>query len=399
MLASETLNDTGDQAANEPAPASFAYFAEFTEDAENTTVTVRFDGKPDYQLFFMDRPDRLVVEMQGADFRYEEPPQESLPSLLTASRHGRINNNRSRMVLSLSGPAAIVEKDLVKAEDSDRHTLQFMLSSISREEFSKTVAHQAALLGSSGDSVVKGDRVRAAPPKAGQFTIVIDPGHGGIDGGATGYNTRVLEKDIVLDIGLQLGPLIEAAGPFHVVYTRTEDVFVSLRERQRIARQSEADLMISLHADSLRQKFVRGLTVYTLAKRASDQLSLELAESENLSDVIAGLAAAEARDEVTDILADLTLRETTRFSRSFANLLVEQLRERVELINNPHRSASFIVLKNAEVPAVLVELGYLSNEEDESQLKDKEWQGRLVGMVADAVRGFFAGRTPTATGN
>lgn len=396
VTAHAAQQDDGEQ---EIAPASFAYAVEFAADAENTIVTMKFDGKPDYQVFFMDRPDRLIVELVGADFRYEEPQQDALPGLLTASRHGRINNNRSRMVLSLTSPATVLDKALVKSDDSDRHTLQLILTEIERGQFTEKIAKQTALLGTSGETVVKGDRVRPPTAKPGQFTVVIDPGHGGIDGGATGFRSKVLEKDIVLKMGLLLGELIERSGPFHVLYTRTEDVFVSLRERQRFARRSNADLMISLHADSLRQRFVRGLTVYTLSENASDSLSRELAESENLSDVVAGLAAPDARDEVTDILADLTMRETTRFSRSFANRLVADLRNRVKLINNPHRSASFMVLKNAEVPAVLVEMGYLSNAEDEDLLTDPDWQEDLVAILAEAVKGYFAGRQPSASAN
>jgi len=236
--------------------------------------------------------------------------------------------------------------------------------------------------------------VGAGPKKEGHFTVVIEPGHGGIDGGAVGVKTGVLEKNIVLDIALLLGRLIEASGPFEVLYTRDSDVFVSLRKRREFTRRSNADLLISLHADSLRQRFVRGATVYTLAKRASDVLSRELAESENLSDVVAGLAAPEVQDEVQDILADLTMRETTRFSRSFSTRLVSQLRDRVELINNPQRSASFMVLKNAENPGVLIELGYLSNAEDEAVLSDPNWQEKMAVMIAESVRDFFRGRRP-----
>ncbi len=167
---------------------------------------------------------------------------------------------------------------------------------------------------------------------------------------------------------------------------------MSLRERQKFAQRQNADLMISIHADSLRQLFVRGATVYTLAKKATDALSQEIADSENLADIVAGLAAPEAQDDVTDILADLTLRETTRFSHHFSSLLVERMASEVAMIRNPQRAASFAVLKNAEIPSVLVELGYLSNDEDEKLLSDKEWQSKVAGIVASAIKAFFANR-------
>ncbi|MGB7285974.1 MAG: N-acetylmuramoyl-L-alanine amidase, partial [Salaquimonas sp.] len=285
-------------------------------------------------------------------------------------------------------------KNLAHQEGSSRYDLEILLKPTSHEVFAAQISAQQALLGSSGEAVVKGDRVRAGPRKEGHFSIVIDPGHGGIDGGSVGHETKVLEKDLTLKISNLIGEQIEGIGPFEVSYTRTEDVFVSLKERQQFALRQNADLMISIHADSLKQLFVRGATVYTLAKRATDALSQSIADSENLADVVAGLAAPEAQDDVTDILADLTLRETTRFSRSFSSLLVENMRQEVKMIKNPQRAASFAVLKNAEVPSVLIELGYLSNSEDEKLLSNDKWQAKAADLIARAVQQFFVNRTP-----
>jgi len=147
--------------------------------------------------------------------------------------------------------------------------------------------------------------------------------------------------------------------------------------------------MMTLHADSLRQNSVRGASVYVLSRKASDELAHELAQSENMSDIVAGFEAPPEDDAVNDILADLTARETATFSRSFSSTLVEKLKEEIALLKNPMRSASFAVLKAPEVPGVLIEMGYLSNAEDEKQLTDPDWQKTFAGLVARAVSKYF----------
>jgi len=174
--------------------------------------------------------------------------------------------------------------------------------------------------------------------------------------------------------------------------TRNEDIFVSLKGRVNFTRRSDADLFISIHADTLQQHNVRGATVYTLSKKASDKLSERLAKSENLADLIAGLALPEEENAVTDILVDLTARETIRFSRQFSRTLAGVLRDRTILIKNPERSAAFGVLKAPEVPSVLLELGYLSNIEDEKLMLSKSWQEKMAKLVAKAVVEFFKPR-------
>jgi N-acetylmuramoyl-L-alanine amidase len=226
-----------------------------------------------------------------------------------------------------------------------------------------------------------------------RFTVVIDPGHGGIDSGAIGA-TGVTEKDLTLAVALQLHDAILAEGTFDVKLTRREDVFVALNDRIAFSRNNHADLTIAIHADTVRQKFVRGATVYTLSRTASDELSEELARSENLSDVVAGLEFDPGDDAVGDILADLTARETAIFSHQFAGAVIAQLEGKVALIKNPKRSAAFRVLKTAEVPAILLELGYLSNPEDEKHMTDPVWQAMIAKEVAAATRAFFQGREP-----
>ena len=175
--------------------------------------------------------------------------------------------------------------------------------------------------------------------------------------------------------------------------TRSSDVFLSLPERVALAHKSRAGLFISVHADTVRQDYVRGATVYTLSEDASDELAEALAERENRSDILAGLALEDdTPDDVADILIDFAQREARNFSIRFAKSLVDDMRGKIALNGNPWRRASFKVLKAPEVPSVLLELGYLSNEEDEDLFQSEGWPLEEAEIVARAVEGFFGGK-------
>jgi len=175
--------------------------------------------------------------------------------------------------------------------------------------------------------------------------------------------------------------------------TRDDDTFLRLSERVRLARQYEADLFISIHADTINQGDIRGATVYTISDKASDSVARAMAERENKSDSVAG-AVPEELPEVADILLDLTRRETHTFSLSFAEKVISSLQGEVNLINNPHRFAGFQVLRAPDVPSVLIEIGYLSNAEDEKLISNPEWRRKLADRIARAVKAFEIQKHP-----
>ena len=177
--------------------------------------------------------------------------------------------------------------------------------------------------------------------------------------------------------------------------TRTTDEFLRLDDRVRIAREKGADLFISIHADTIRFKDIRGATVYTVSDKASDAEAQALADRENLSDQLSGVDVGTENHEVADILVDLIRRETHTFSIRFARTLVGEMADSVGLINNPHRFAGFKVLKAPDVPSVLVELGYLSNAKDEEQLRNPEWRSKAVTSISNAIAAFAASRAAT----
>ncbi|MEM5585802.1 N-acetylmuramoyl-L-alanine amidase [Roseibium sp. AS2] len=338
-------------------------------------------------------PYRLIIDLPEVAFSIATDSGKTGRGLIADWRFGLFAVGKSRVVMDLTGPVKVDKTFFLPAVDDQPARLVVDLVRASAEDFDEFVeTSRARKAKSSKTSAPKSDKL-TAEKDSDKPLIVLDPGHGGIDSGATGVD-GALEKAIVLDFAKLLKEKLDESGLYNVQLTRDDDTFIPLLRRVEIGHELEADLFISIHADSVRrgQKFARGATVYTISDKASDQLAEDLAASENMSDVIAGVELAEEPTEVTDILLDLARRETRSFSVYFARTLVSELESAVRLINNPHRSAGFRVLRAHDVPSVLVELGYLSNEHDEKLLISDEWRARMANAMAEAVHGFFRPR-------
>ncbi len=366
-----------------------AYSGNMVGDEASTRFFLNLDKNISVQAFYMDSPNRIVIDMDETRFSISNDEALVPTGLITNVQMGRIGKGRSRIVLTLKQPAEIIKASISSLDESGNHRFLLDIDSTDSIRFTRLLNAQRRIIGDSGGVASKGDRLKPQEKVSGRFTIVLDPGHGGIDGGAVGKN-GTSEKDIVFKFAKLLRNKLEKIGPFDIKMTREDDVFLSLRQRLDFNRRAKADLFISIHADSLKQTYVRGSTIYTLSKKASDRLSEDLANSENSVDLIAGLSIPkEDTEAVTDILADLTATETKKFSRRFSTLLVKELGPKVKLIKNPQRSAAFGVLKAPDVPSVLIELGYLSNTEDERLLNDQGWREKATEAVANSVNTFF----------
>jgi N-acetylmuramoyl-L-alanine amidase len=362
-------------------------------DATRMRIVMNFDREPDPRWFLLRGPHRLVIDLPDTRFAID-PGELKARGLVKTVRYGQLEAGASRLILATKGAFAVDRLDVLPNESSPGYRLVADLSAVSEAAFDAALAIQAETTGST-QSTAKGDRLGPPVARAGKpFTVVIDPGHGGIDGGAEGKNGTV-EKAITLTFAAELRDLLRAEGRYEVFMTRETDEFLRLDDRVRIARQHEADLFISIHADTISLKGIRGATVYTVSDKASDAEAQALADRENLSDQLAGIAIEEENHEVADILIDLIRRETHSFSIRFARSLVGELSSSVGLINNPHRSASFKVLKAPDVPSVLVELGYLSNAKDEEQLKSADWRGKAAASISKAIALFASAKGGT----
>jgi N-acetylmuramoyl-L-alanine amidase len=265
-----------------------------------------------------------------------------------------------------------------------------------RDEF-LAAARADQLAGKTGSMPARpADKPNGASSGDPRPVVVLDPGHGGIDRGASAGGLS--EKDVTLAFAQLLSGKLEAAGRYHVELTRNDDSYVRLGDRVEFARKERAQLFIAIHADSFRG-VVRGATVYTLSRHASGAIAASIAAVENSSDILAGLdTTEEGSGDVADILADLARRETMSFSFIFARALVSDLRPITLLVKNPYQQAGFVVLRAPDVPSVLLELGYLSNPGDRKLLRSPEWQEHMATAVAKAIDDYFDTRAKGAAG-
>lgn len=364
-------------------------------DASRVRLVLNFDREPLPRWSLLRGPHRLVIDLPGT--RMAIDPSEATPrGLIAGIRYGQMGDEGSaRLILSADGPFVVDALEVIANESSAGYRLVADLVAASEKQFEAALAEQVETTGST-QSTPKGDRVvsSGAAEASKPFTVVIDAGHGGIDSGAEGVN-GTLEKTVTLAFAQELKKKLEENSGIQVRLTRDSDVFLRLDERIRIARQHEADLFVSVHADTIKYRGIRGATVYTVSDKASDAEAAALAARENLVDELAGMSVDDTNHEVSDILMDLIRRETHSFSIRFARTLLGELTEQVEMIKNPHRFAGFKVLRAPDVPSVLLELGYLSNPEDEEQLRSAEWRAKAIGSVVSAVELFAGARIGT----
>ena len=227
--------------------------------------------------------------------------------------------------------------------------------------------------------------------------VMLDPGHGGKDPGAIGVS-GTYEKHVSLATALELRRLLESSGQYRVALTRARDVFIPLEHRVAIAQDHGAALFVSMHADALADHAVRGASIYTLSTTASDAQTAALAQSENSADRYGGAGVPNVSPEVARILASLVRRETRVGSARLARDLVGSLDQDVPMLPNPERHAGFVVLKAADIPSVLVEMGFMSNPRDEAELRRPDHRKLIAVAMKRAVDAFFAARLHMAAG-
>jgi N-acetylmuramoyl-L-alanine amidase len=280
---------------------------------------------------------------------------------------------------------------VLELEEVDRTAFVQSLAADGRPELKPGISDTTAAIPAEPVATPK-----SAAPVDSRPVIVIDPGHGGLDNGTQSGTEN--EKTLVLGFGLALRDRIEKSGKYRVVMTRTDDTFIPLADRVKIARNQSAALFVSIHADALprHEGDAQGATIYTLSDRGSDAEAERLAEAENKADAIGGVNLTEEPTEVADILIDLAQRETRTFSNRFARILMSEMKTTARMHKNPLKSAAFKVLKAPDIPSVLVELGYVSNKTDMENLLSDNWRSRTAASMAQAIDAFFAKRLATA---
>jgi N-acetylmuramoyl-L-alanine amidase len=358
-------------------------------DDSDTRFIMDLSSKIDLHAFTLADPYRVVVDIPEVVFHLPPKAGESGRGLIKAFRFGLMMEGGSRIVLDVAKPVRVAKAFVMDAADGDPARLVLDLVPTDRQSFLRNMAADDKLMTASTPAPSQPQ----AQAKIGDDRplVVLDPGHGGIDTGARAP-TGQMEKDIVLDFAKRLRARLEQSGKYRVLMTRTDDTYVPLDERVRIARKAGASLFVSIHADSLphNEGDARGATVYTLSNKASDAQAAELADKENRSDVIAGVDLNSEPDDVAGILIDLAERETKSFSMQFAHDVVGDLRGVTRLHKEPIKSAGFRVLRDPDVPSVLVELGYVSDPQDLKLLMSDAWRDRTAASIAPARETYFS---------
>lgn len=349
-------------------------------DQSRTRLIAVFSANPSYSLQFLNRPCRLVINLPSIDFSSQKQPPIKT-GMVSDLRYGASGLNASRIILTTNVPFA-VETYRIDRLDSGLWQLIIDITKDNERNFQQLLANQGKSTTISNDS---------KPAIKKPFRVVVDAGHGGVDSGAEGVS-GVFEKNVTLAFVRTLRDELEKNSDLEVFLTRDSDVFLRLNERVQKARNYGADLFVSIHADTINMNAMRGATVYTISDQASDDLAKALADRENKADLLDGLPPDEA-PEITDILIDLARRETLFFSVNFADRVVLSLeRDNINLIKNPHRYAGFQVLKAPDIPSVLIEIGYLSNKDDEKLITNPIWRKKAAAAITSAVEQFAAYR-------
>ncbi|HEX6978525.1 MAG TPA: N-acetylmuramoyl-L-alanine amidase [Alphaproteobacteria bacterium] len=403
----------------------------FADKGGFTRLVVELTDRADYRVFVLSEPMRLVIDLPPLEWRLGGG-QAAAHGLVAGYRYGQFDAATSRLVLDLAEPTRVRRSGYELS--AGRQRLVFELERVSMEAFLADVqpwtasgvtfeastvssprAAAPAPLASADQAVASASAALPWPPPpapratiapaaapatgaarsggqraAGKRVVAVDAGHGGVDPGAVG--TRgTYEKDITLAVARELRRQLERTGRYRVVMTRDDDIFVRLRDRVARARAANAELFVSIHADSSATSSTRGASVYTLSETASDAEAAALAARENYADIIAGVDLSAENKEVVSILIDLAQRETMNLSAAFASVLVDELGRDIQLLpNRPHRFAGFAVLRAPDVPSVLIELGYVSNQHDEKLLTRPHYRSKVAAAIVRAIDQYFA---------
>ena len=343
---------------------------------DNTRVVLDLSGSAQHSLQVLKNPDRVVLDVAGARLASSARTAPAGTGLVKEVRMGRRPSGELRIVFDMMRP--IQAKSFLTAPNH-RYGYRLVID-----------------LGQSR-GVETPVKVEHARPDARDLIIAVDAGHGGEDPGAIGKNgTR--EKDVVLAIARELVLKIDAEPGMKAVLTRNGDYFVPLRDRMRRARAQQADLFVSIHADSIRDRRVDGSSVYILSQRgATDEASRWLAERENASDLIGGVSLDDKDDVLASVLLDLSQSASLSASQIAAERVLRELNRVGEVRKPLVQQARFMVLKSPDIPSMLVETAYISNPQEELRLRSAPHQAKLAAAIHQGVHDYFYANPPSGS--
>ena len=365
----------------------------------HTRFVVGLDRKTEFQVFSLANPNRVVVELPDVKLQLPEQPDTTGKSLVKSFRGGLAAPGKTRIVIDVAQPVIVDSAKIEKASDGTfRLALEILSVNSAYKEGRKGFKNPPSGLGAAGvqpplPKPAQSPRERAA--RAFKPVIVLDPGHGGMDSGASKHGT--VEKNVVLAFAHVLRELLEETGRYKVLMTRDKDIFIELDERRAYAERNSANLFIAIHADYAGKR-ARGATIFSLRdnvasslKRSTQSRSAEKVLSPNELNAVKRVDGDTAG--VANILADLAERDVERTKDRtdlFAKTVIENMSESTTMRSEPDQQAAFRVLKTAQFPSVLIELAYVSNQQDARNLKSDEWREKVAVSIVQAVENYFS---------
>jgi N-acetylmuramoyl-L-alanine amidase len=355
---------------------------------QGVSIVLAISQPVPYRISFMANPDRLVVDFREVDFGANDPGRLNKSRNISDLRWGAFAPGWSRLVAVLDRPVRL-ESAEERSGPAGTAKISLRFAPTTAADFTSTALALAASAKAEGWALPLPAKVDA--PILRQtgdhpLKVVLDPGHGGIDPGAEAGKTD--EAKVILGFAIELAETLRRAG-MTVNLTRQTDVFVPLETRISIARAAGADLFLSLHADALAEGEATGATVYKLAPDASDAASAQLAERHDRADLLAGVDLSDSDDEVAKVLMDLARRETQPRADKLAEALVVAIQAKgLKMHRHPIQAAAFSVLKSADIPSLLLEVGFLSSEKDRERLVDPKWRADMQGAILQALEAW-----------
>ncbi|HET6592060.1 MAG TPA: N-acetylmuramoyl-L-alanine amidase [Xanthomonadales bacterium] len=348
-------------------------------DPDKTRAVLDLDAVVDYQVFTLDNPPRVVIDLPNSDLDHALGLVDEHAGVIDRVRHGRPDKNTLRIVLDLASSSTLKSFMLDPTGDYG-HRLVIDL-------FPQDAGASAA--------VVK--QITDLPSPNRDVVIAVDAGHGGEDPGATG-KSRTREKDVVLAIARELKATIDARPGMSAVLVRTGDYYIPLRDRFEKARKHRADLFVSIHADAFKKRDVAGSSVFVLSRKgASSEFARRLAANENSADLVGGVTLSDKDNMLASVLLDLSQSATMEASHAVANSVFASLRSVGKTHKNQVEHANFMVLKSPDVPSILVETAFISNPSEEQRLRDPAWQRKVAQVIGDGVQDYFYLSPPPGT--
>lgn len=346
---------------------------------QGTRLRLALSQAVPFRVFTLTDPMRVVLDFRTVDFSALSAEFDMAPGVERVDMGGASTPGWSRMVLTLTTPQALN----IAAMETDNVTGQAIvlltLSTTDAESFAQAAGAPPGL-----DAVLLPVVTQARPREDDTFVVMLDPGHGGVDPGA--LREGFTEADLILAFARELREVLRRTGQIEVEMTRDADIFVPLPTRATLARAAGADLFISLHADAIAEGRAQGATVYTLSDEATDAATAAMAEQHDRADLLQGIDLSGSDDEVVGVLLDLARIETAPRSRAFADILVQAIEaEGLDLHARPRSEGAFSVLKAADFPAVLLEIGFLSEGGDFENIQDPDWRAQMQAAVREAV--------------